>query len=137
MTNNINARPKPLDARRPRPKRGLRQYLLAALLLVYLACAWRHAELLQMLVNFEAIAPWTGLLMVAGTAFLALGVARSLYDARLGKHCLLLAAAELAMAAPGIGNWDYKLSQALLATLALGICIALYGAWLARQAQKA
>lgn len=116
---------------------GLRQYLLGALLLVYMACAWRHAESLQMLVMLETIAPWAGLLMVMGTAFLALGVARSLLDARLGKHCLLLAAAELALAAPQIGNWDYKLSQSMLATLALGICIALYGAWLAWRAEKA
>lgn len=116
---------------------GVRQYLLGALLLVYLACAWRYAGSLQMLVNLQTIAPWAGLLMVAGTAFLALGVARSLFDARLGKYCLLLAAVELAMAAPQIGNWDYKLSQSMLATLALGICIALYGAWLAWGAEKA
>ena len=116
---------------------GVRQTLLGALLLVYLASAWRQAKTLQMLVNLEMISPWAGLLMVAGTAFLALGVARALFDARLGQRCLLLAAVELALAAPQIGNWDYKLSQSMLATLALGICVALYGAWLARRAGKA
>jgi hypothetical protein len=116
---------------------GLRQYLLGVLLLVYIACAWRHAESLQMLVMLQAIAPWAGLLMVVGSAFLVLGVARSLLDARLGKHCLLLAAVELALAAPQIGNWNYKMSQSMLATLALGICIALYGAWLAWRAARA
>ena len=116
---------------------GVRQTLLGALLLVYLTCAWRQAKTLQMLVNLEMISPWAGLLMVAGTAFLALGVARALFDARLGQRCLLLAAVELALAAPQIGNWDYKLSQSMLATLALGICVALYGAWLAWRAEKA
>lgn len=125
MTKNVKA------------ARGVRQYLLGALLLVYVVCAWRYAESLHMLINLQTIAPWAGLLMVGGTAFLVLGVARSLFDARLGKYSLLLAAVELAMAAPQIGNWDYKLSQSMLATLALGIFIALYGAWLAHHADQA
>jgi hypothetical protein len=137
MTKKIDAGPASPAVRGPKPARGWFHFLLGGLLLAYLACAWRQAESLQMLVSLEMIVPWAGLLMVAGTAFLALGVARSLINPRLGRRCLLLAALELAMAAPQIGNWNYKLSQSMLATLALGICVALYGAWLAWRAEKA
>jgi hypothetical protein len=133
MANNVNAAPgRPV----PKPKRGARQYLLGALLLIYLGCAWRYTESLLMLVNMEIMSQWAGLLMVTGTACLVLGVARSLYDARLGVYCLLSAAVEFAIAAPQIGNWQYKLSQSMLATLVLGVCIALFGAWLARRAER-
>lgn len=136
MTNNMNAASKPPDRQRPRTTRGLPQYLLAGIVLAYLAFCWRFLDPLLMLVNIDMISSWTGLLIVAGTAFLAVGAARSLYDARLGKYCLLLAALELAVAAPQIGNWDYKLIQSMLATLAAGIAIALLGAWLAYRARQ-
>jgi hypothetical protein len=136
MNSNTTGPANPPGDQRARPPRGVLQYLLCGLLLAYLACVWRHAESLMMLVNIETISPWAGLLMVTGSASLVMGVARSLYDARLGMVCSLLAAAELAIAAPQIGNWQYKLSQSMLATLLFGVAIALLGAWLAYRAAR-
>ena len=102
--------------------------LLGALLLAYLACAWRYAPTLWMLLKIEIMAPSACLFMATGSAFLVLGVARSLFDARLGQYFLLLAAVQLAIAASRIGNWDYRLSQAILAMLVFGVGIALLGA---------
>lgn len=135
--NKLNAASKGPERQRSRPTRGIEQYLLGALFLAYLACAWQYYESMLMLVNLQLLAPAAGLLMVAATGFVGVGVARSLYDARLGKYCLLLAAAELALAAPQIGNWDYRLSQSMLATLLFGIAVALFGVWLAHRAAKA
>ncbi len=110
------------------PARGRAHYLLGVLLLLYLLCAWRVAPMLWMLMDIEIIAPWAGLLMMSGTAFLALGIARSLYKARLEPAMLLLAAVLLGATMTQVGNWDYKVSQGLLATLAFGTAIALLGA---------
>ena len=132
MTNNAST----TASQSSRPTRGAPQYLLGGLLLAYLACAWRHAESLMMLVNIETIAPWAGLLMFTGSAFLLMGVVRSVYDARQGMVCCLLAALELAVAAPQIGNWQYKMSQSMLATLLFGVGVALLGAWLAYRAAR-
>lgn len=129
MIKNVKSAPS-------RRVRGAPQYMLALGLMAYLAFAWHYAESLLMLVEMEMIKPSAGLLMVAGTVFLAIGVARSLYHAPLGKYCLALAAAELALAAPQIGNWGYKLSRSMLATLLFGCAIALAGAWLAYRAGK-
>ena len=112
------------------------QYLLGGLLLAYLVFAWRYVESLRVLLGFGMISPFTGLLMLAGSVFLVLGVARSLYAAQLGKFWLIFAALELAIAAPQIGQWDYRLSQGMLATLLFGIAIALMGAWLAHRAAR-
>lgn len=137
MMNKLNAASKRPERQRSRPTRGIEQYLLGVLFLAYLACAWQYYASMMMLVNLEMLAPAAGLLMVAGTGFLGMGVVRSLYDKRLGMYSLLLAAAELALAAPQIGNWDYRLSQSMLATLLFGIAVALFGAWLAHRPAKA
>ena len=105
--------------------------LLGVLLLIYLACAWRQAPALWMLFQIDAMVPAVFLLMATGTAFLVLGVARSLLNARLGQYFLMLAAIQFVMAAPQIGNWGYRLSQLILVTLLFGIGIALFGACLA------
>lgn len=133
MTNKLHAVPLPSGKRR---SRGALQALLAGLLLAYLACAWRYAESLWMLINIETIAPLAALLMITGTIFLAAGVARTVFDARLGKVLLPLAAVQLAVAAPQIGNWEYRLSQGMLATLVLGTGIALFGFFVALRARQ-
>ena len=135
MTKNANAAPQAPRLNRA-PKRTIMQYLLGGLLLVYLLFAWTYVESLRVLLDFGMISLFTGLLMLTGSAFLVLGVARSLYAARLGKYWLLFAACELAIAAPQIGQWDYRLSQGMLATLGFGIAIALAGAWLAHRASS-
>lgn len=119
-----------------RPPRGPRQWLLAALALAYLAFGWHHANALLMLIDIQAVPAQVGLLGLAGTVFLLLGAARSLYNRRKGLYCLLLAAAELAVAAPQVGNWDYRISKLLLATLLCGMAIALLGAWFTRRGGK-
>lgn len=133
MTNKQQATPAPLS-RAARPARRWHHWALAALFLAYMAFGWHYLQALMMLVSLEMLKPSVGLLMFAGTFFLAAGLARTLYDARLGKYCLLLAGAELAVAAVQIGNWDYKISRVMLATLAFGLAIALTGAWLAHRA---
>lgn len=122
--------------RRARLSGGALQWLLAALVLAYLALGWRAAEALIMLIDMQILAPAAGLLIVSGSMFLVLGAARSVYDRRKGLYCLLLAAAELALAAPQIGNWDYRVSKVLLATLLFGLASALLGAWLAHRSGK-
>ncbi len=136
MTKIDTAAPLAAGRQRRAPQRGILQFLLAGLLLAYLFFAWRYLESLLVLLDFGMISPFTGLLMVAGSGFLVLGVARSLWAARLGKYVLLFAALELAIAAPQIGQWDYRLSQGMLATLVFGIAIALAGAWLAHRAAR-
>ncbi|MES2016559.1 MAG: hypothetical protein V4484_08680 [Pseudomonadota bacterium] len=121
---------------KPRP-RGALQFVAPLLLLIYLVCAWRNAASLWALLNIGVIAPATVLLMAAGTALLVLGVARATYRAWLGKYVLLLAALQLAFGAAQIGNWDYKVSQGVLATLMLGVVIAVFGAWRAHRAGAA
>jgi hypothetical protein len=136
MTKNDNAAP-PAAIRQGRPpQRGIMQYLLAGLLIVYLAIGWRYVPSLLVLLDFGMISPFCGLLMLAGSAFLVLGVLRSLFAARLGKYCLLFGALELLIAAPQIGQWDYRLSQGLLATLVCGAAIGLWGAWMAHRAGR-
>lgn len=137
MTQQTDTRPAVPPTQRARPSRGWPQWLLALLALAYLALAWRGAASLYMLIDLQVLAPVAGLLAVTGSVFLALGVARSVYDRRKGLYCLLLAAAELALAAPRIGNLDYRVSQVLLATLLFGLASALLGAWLARRSAKA
>jgi membrane-bound ClpP family serine protease len=130
ITTTRPTTPPPDGAARPR---GPRQWLLAALTLIYLALGWHYAGALLMLIEIEAVAPRVGLLSVTGTVFLVLGAARSLYQRHKGRYCLLLAAAELALAAPQIGNWDYRVSKVLLATLVFGMALALLGAWWTRR----
>jgi hypothetical protein len=131
MTNKLHVVPTPSGKRR---SRGAPQALLAGLLLAYLACAWRYAESLWMLLSIETIAPSAALLMMTGTIFLVAGVARTVFDARLGKYLLLLAALQLAVAAPQIGNWEYRLSQGMLAVLVFGTGVALLGLYLSWRA---
>ena len=107
------------------------QLLLGALLLAYLACAWRYVPSLWMLLKIDSVTPSAGLLTATGSGFLVLGVARSVFDARLGQYFLMLAALQLAIAASQIGNWEYRLSQAIVATLVFGVLVALLGAGLA------
>ena len=134
MTNNLNVVPAASGAHGRKPARGALHYLLGVLLVIYLACAWRYRESLWMLVNIQTIAPLAALLMLTGSAFLVVGVARALYHARLGQVFFVLAAVQLGIAAPQIGNWGYKLSQGMLATLVFGVSIAALGFFLARQA---
>ena len=108
-----------------------RQLLLGALLLAYLACASRFVPSLWMLLKIDIVTPSAGLLTVTGSGFLALGVARLVCDARLGQYFLMLAALQLAIAACQVGNWEYRLSQAIVATLVFGVLVALLGAGLA------
>ena len=108
-----------------------RQLLLGALLLAYLACASRFVPSLWMLLKIDIVTPSAGLLTATGSGFLVLGVARSVFDARLGQYFLMLAALQLAIAASQIGNWGYRLSQAIVATLVFGVLVALLGAGLA------
>ncbi|MES2317261.1 MAG: hypothetical protein V4631_07160 [Pseudomonadota bacterium] len=139
MTNHLKAVPASAGTQARRPARGPLQYLLGVLFLIYLACGWRYVESLWMLVNIQTIALLAALLMVTGSALLAVGVARSLYNARLGQYFFLLAALQLGIAAPQIGNWGYKLSQGMLATLVFGISIAALGiflAWKAGQSER-
>lgn len=136
MTEQTMTRPIAPPTRRARLSAGALQWLLAALVLAYLALGWRAAEALIMLIDMQILAPAAGLLIVSGSMFLALGAARSVYDRRKGLYCLLLAAAELALAAPQIGNWDYRVSKVLLATLLFGLASALLGAWLAHRSGK-
>src|SRR5690349_8991071 len=89
-----------------RPPAGARQPLLGLLLLIYLACAWRAAPALLDLLRIGMMAPLAAELMAGGTALLMLGVARSLWRARLGKICFLLAAVQLGWGAAQIGDWD-------------------------------
>lgn len=117
-------------------KPTLVQYLQGGLLLIYLACAARYMESLWIMLEIEALPLFAALLMVSGSAMLVLGVVRSLYQARLGSYLLTLAALQLVVAASRIGNWQYKVSQGMLATLVLGIVIALLGAWLAHRAKQ-
>ncbi len=118
------------------PPAFIKKYLLGLLLLIYALCAWWAAPALWSLLTIGIIAPVAALLMASGTAMLVLGVARSLYKDRLGKFCLLLAAVQLAAGAAQIGNWGYKVSQGMLATLVLGVLIALLGAWRAHGAGR-
>ena len=136
MTKIDNAAPTAAGHAGRAPQRTIMQFLLGGLLLVYLFFAWRYKESLLVLLDFGMISPFTGLLMVAGSGSLVLGVARSLWAERLGKYLLLFAALELAIAAPQIGQWDYRLSQGMLATLVFGIAIALAGAWLVHRASR-
>lgn len=136
MTKNANAAPPAASRQGRAPKRTILQFLLGGLLLVYLFLAWRYVQSLLVLLDFGIISPSTGLLMMAGSAFLVIGVARSLFFARLGKFWLLFAALELAIAAPQIGQWDYRLSQGMLGTLLFGVAIGLLGAWLAHRASE-
>jgi hypothetical protein len=117
----------------PAARRGVAQYALGVLLLAYLAIAWRYLSSMMVLVDFGILSPVAALLMLSGSAFLVLGVVRHLLAPRLGKYCMLFAALELAIAAPQIGQWDYRLSQAMLAVLVFGIVIALFGAWRAHR----
>ena len=112
------------------------QLLLGALLLAYLACAWRYVPSLWMLLKIDSVTPSAGLLTATGSGFLVLGVARSVFDARLGQYFLMLAALQLAIAASQIGNWEYRLSQAIVATLVFGVLVALLGAGLAYRARS-
>ena len=136
MTKNANAAPPAAGRQGRAPKQNILQFLLGGLLLVYLFLAWRYVTSLIVLLDFGMISPSTGLLMMAGSGFLVIGVVRSLFSARKGKFLLLFAALELAIAAPQIGQWDYRLSQEMLGTLLFGVAIGLLGAWLAHRASR-
>ncbi len=136
MTKNDNAAPPAAVRQHRAPRRTIFQYLLGALLLVYLLFGISYLESLLVLLDFGMISPFAGVLMMAGSGSLMLGVARFLYAARLGKFLLLFAALALGAAAPQIGQWDYRLSQGILATLVFGVAIALTGAWKAHQASR-